>query len=326
MAYSAVRANGTAYVAMSKSTDFYTWTYMGMAIGNNYSWSDSNSGAPSLFQNGGTFYIYFMARNSSTATWAIGIAMTKTISTISSWTQYSGNPILTGNWSEGYVAYDPSVIKIGTQYYLYYVSSIGGTRAISLAVGNDPYNFTRINTGYQGTAVVIRPILSYVTGPEAPAVSLLPDGKYICLLTDWNSSVKQITQAVYSDNGITWTTLTRTNTPFITGLYSWDNNGASSASNILLKTNGELVLAFQGDSGSDTWKIGVASWTYRTSAVDYPYFTAMVLLIVGVTALGIGVAILKYDMPFTVENIIYICVSILVACILVGAATVTFWS
>jgi hypothetical protein len=325
MAYSAIRANGTAYVAMSKSTDFHVWTYMGMIIGNNYSWSDNNAGAPDLFASNGKFYCYFQARNSSTSTWAIGVAETTNISNPSSWIQYVNNPIFLGNWSENYVAYDPSVIQVGASYYMYYVSSMDGVRAFSLATSSDHYNFTRIVNGVDGTARVITPVTSYVTGPEAPSVSLLPDGTYMCLMTDWNASVEQITAVVYSSDGLTWTALKKTNTPFLTGLHAWDDSGCSSPT--WFATSNQLLVAYQGDSGSDTWLIGVAHIDYTILGEGslhlpsdvHPYITLILAFVALAIAMPVvGLAIQSKDKQVSKKDVVDTVIFVVIGCVLMG--------
>jgi len=257
-------------------------------IGNNYSWDSNNSGAPFLFQDGSTYYIYWQGKN-TTGNWSIGVASTSTINNASSWTQYAGNPILVGNWGETYYAYDASVLKVGSTYYLYYICGGYGVpaRGTSLATSPDKFNWTRYGR-------VISPSSSYVSGIEATNILQLQSNLYVAYFTDWNASMLEITGDSYSTDMLTWTDVNKYNTPFLTGLHAWDANGASSPSMIIDPTNaGQLLLAYQGDSGGDAWTIGVASVNFdvRPLAFIDAQSRALVNLVFMIFAVGIVVGV-----------------------------------
>ena len=110
---------------------------------NNPVLSGNSEGVPMVWKENGTWYMLYRYYTSGTSSYVIGLA---TSTDASHWTEYSGNPVLTGTsgqWDDPSYSLDPwGVIKVGSTYYLWY-STIGGERDVGLATSTNLYNWTK---------------------------------------------------------------------------------------------------------------------------------------------------------------------------------------
>jgi predicted GH43/DUF377 family glycosyl hydrolase len=111
------------------------------------SWEGSTILQASVIFDQGQYKAWYTAGSTANGIFNIGYATSNDGTT---WTKYSGNPVLskrpntysTTNWDSNSVAF-PSVLKVSNQYYMYYRGSDGTTARIGLATSSDGITWTR---------------------------------------------------------------------------------------------------------------------------------------------------------------------------------------
>ena len=116
-------------------------------------WERGGLYKPYLVKSGDTYYLFYNAKNNVERGWIeqTGLATSKDLKT---WTRYAGNPILgTGQPVAGApaaldarFASDPAVFRYKKWWVLYYYGLAANGRARDLlALGEDPYHFTKVS-------------------------------------------------------------------------------------------------------------------------------------------------------------------------------------
>ncbi len=137
----------------TRGTDPNGQPYLILTWGPPGSWDDSRVAEPYLFKDGDTYYVYYMGdRQPYAAKEEIGVATTSAADFPlgpggGNWTKYAGNPVLPLNpdpssWDHWLCA-DPSVMKVGSRYYLHYTGSAiyGGYQGwkLGIAYADSPF-------------------------------------------------------------------------------------------------------------------------------------------------------------------------------------------
>ncbi len=140
---------GPAVIGLAWSDDFHHWkrTDPILTPEDGAAWERGGLYKPYLLKDGDTYYLFYNAKNDAARDWheQIGLATSTDLMT---WTRYPGNPILRngpeGSWDARFVS-DPAVVRYGKLWALYYygLSSKGRARDL-LALGDDPYHFTKV--------------------------------------------------------------------------------------------------------------------------------------------------------------------------------------
>lgn len=154
---------GAAVIGLAWSDDLLHWELTDPILFPNDGapWEHGGLYRPNLIEHNGTFYLYYNAKTDPAPKggWheQSGVATSRDLKT---WTRYAGNPILhnggPGSWdarfaSNPFVACDK---KLWAMYY-FGLDTKGKAREL-LALGHDPYHFTKVNeimldTGAPGT-------------------------------------------------------------------------------------------------------------------------------------------------------------------------------
>jgi Glycosyl hydrolases family 32 N-terminal domain len=178
---------GAAVIGLATSPDLLHWTLTDPILTpqDGAPWERGGLYRPDLFLDKGTYYLYYNAKTDSLPKaegggWheQTGVASS---SDLKHWTRYAGNPILpngprgTDTWSaanplhnqtpsipdarDSRFASNPFVVKNGAQYAIFYFGfgyQRPGRACEMLALGHDPYHFTKvtdilIDTGAPGS-------------------------------------------------------------------------------------------------------------------------------------------------------------------------------
>ncbi len=152
-------------IPMLKSYDLTHWTYMGDAFTSRPSWVASNAGlwAPDIRFFNGQYYLYYTASDTSLPGGGSAIGVATSASPTGPWTD-SGGPVVEPHeapccpGSRRWV-YDPDVVQVGAQKYIFYGSYFGGVSARTLSpdgLHSDPASQVQITIAnrYEGTYIV----------------------------------------------------------------------------------------------------------------------------------------------------------------------------
>ncbi len=139
---------GPAVIGLAWSDDLHHWERSEPILtpDANAAWEAGGLYKPYLVKEGDTYYLFYNAKNTEKR-WheQTGLATSKDLKT---WTRFPGNPILPNGaepaWDARFAS-DPAVLRIGRQWALYYfgLASDGKAREL-LALGTDPYHFTKV--------------------------------------------------------------------------------------------------------------------------------------------------------------------------------------
>ncbi len=152
-------------IPMLQSTDLVHWTYMGDAFSAKPAWVAANAGlwAPDIEYFNGQYYLYYTASDTSLPGGGSAIGVATSSSPLGPWTD-SGAPVVEPHpppccpgdrrW-----VFDPDVIQVGGQNYIFYGSYFGGISARTLSADglhSNPASQTQITIAnrYEGANVV----------------------------------------------------------------------------------------------------------------------------------------------------------------------------
>lgn len=157
---------GAAVIGLAWSDDLLHWELTDPILfpSDGAPWEHGGLYRPNLIEHDGTFYLYYNAKTdtlpkSQGGGWheQSGVATSRDLKT---WTCYAGNPVLhnggPGSWDERFAS-NPFVVRDKNLWAMYYFGlDKKGTARELLAVGHDPYHFTKVNeimidTGAPGT-------------------------------------------------------------------------------------------------------------------------------------------------------------------------------
>ncbi|MBF6614325.1 MAG: family 43 glycosylhydrolase [Chloroflexi bacterium] len=154
-------------IPMLRSYDLTTWTYMGDAFATKPGWVAADAGlwAPDIRFFNGQYYLYYTASNTSLPGGGSAIGVATSASPLGPWVD-SGAPVVEPHeapccaGSRRWV-YDPDVIEVAGQKYIFYGSYFGGISARRLTpdgLHSDPASQTQITIAnrYEGTYLVQR--------------------------------------------------------------------------------------------------------------------------------------------------------------------------
>ena len=136
---------GPAVIGLAYSPDLIHWEAGDPILGSEDGspWEHGGLYKPCLIQSGGTYFLFYNAKDRDSAGWheQIGVATSKNLK---SWTRFAGNPILRnggpGAFDE-YFASDPCVLRDGAVWAFFYYGLDGKQVARDLvAVGPDLFH------------------------------------------------------------------------------------------------------------------------------------------------------------------------------------------
>jgi predicted GH43/DUF377 family glycosyl hydrolase len=140
---------GPAVIGLAWSEDLRHWkrTEPILRPEDGADWERGGLYKPYLVKAGDTYYLYYNAKNNVPRGWVeqTGVATSKDLKT---WTRYSGNPIVKAgppdSWDARFAS-DPAVLRYKKWWALYYYGLAANGRARDLlALGEDPYHFTKV--------------------------------------------------------------------------------------------------------------------------------------------------------------------------------------
>ena len=132
---------GAAVIGLCWSSDLRHWEIAEPSLRpeDGAAWEDGGLYKPCLVEEGGTFYLFYNAKNQS-RTEQTGVATSTDLKT---WKRYPANPILPvggpGSWDERFAS-DPCVLKDGGRWlFFYYSLDRKGKARDLLATGDTPF-------------------------------------------------------------------------------------------------------------------------------------------------------------------------------------------
>jgi len=222
--------------------------------------------APFLYYEAGTYYMFYQACANASEIWSLGVATNSDIEDADGWVKYGPNPILDPTNTPGLneeSMYDPSVIKVGATYYLYYVCFNAGIRGVSVATSTDLFTWTKYGFHVFETA------FTTVTGVEAWNIMILEPGLYLAYMTDWDASLRQICRQAVSSDLYNWAEVEQ---PIFNYTQAWESGGSGTESGVgspgMLKIGDSVYVAYQGHNDT-TWMIGVCIINQTYSNIDF---------------------------------------------------------
>ena len=140
---------GPAVIGLAWSDDLHHWkrTEPILRPEDGAAWERGGLYKPYLVKSGDTYYLFYNAKNDVERGWIeqTGLATSKDLKT---WTRFTGNPILTSGGPDSWdarFASDPAVFRYKKWWALYYYGLAANGRARELlALGADPYHFTKV--------------------------------------------------------------------------------------------------------------------------------------------------------------------------------------
>lgn len=154
-------------IPMMRSLDLVNWTYMGDAFSARPPWVASNAGlwAPEIQFFNNQYYLYYAASDTSLPGGGSAIGVATAPGPLGPWTD-SGAPVVEPHpapccpGSRRWV-FDPDVVQVGAQKYIFYGSYFGGISARTLTpdgLHSDPASQVQItiDNRYEGAEVIFR--------------------------------------------------------------------------------------------------------------------------------------------------------------------------
>jgi predicted GH43/DUF377 family glycosyl hydrolase len=140
---------GPAVIGLAWSDDLHHWqrTQPILRPEDGAAWERGGLYKPYLVKSGDTYYLFYNAKNDVARGWVeqTGLATSKDLKT---WTRFTGNPILPAGGPDSWdarFASDPAVVRYKNRWALYYYGLAANGRARELlALGEDPYHFTKV--------------------------------------------------------------------------------------------------------------------------------------------------------------------------------------
>jgi hypothetical protein len=240
-------------------SDPYTLTLYGSVLGPSGSgWDSATARFGSAVYDNGTVYYYYMGQNGTGITsYKIGVATSTDGGR--TFTRYASNPILVGETGEGVT--DPSVIKIGATWYMYYSPRYtpGTPYGIDIATSSDGLTWTKT-----GTAAVRR-------GPTYDNVYLeggqiLALGSDYVLLYNGNSQTDYWTINLAYSNTPNATFEKYGSNPYWTGSGSGGDSTSVAVPLLVEPTPGRWILYYQGSQQyqpASLWDVFAAEYSPR---------------------------------------------------------------
>ena len=193
--------NNYEAIGIAESDDGETFTKLSVdspIVGNGTggSWDEFATRIPVIYDNSGTYHLFYTGTNGSSPSQynGIGVATSTNMSDIASWTKSGSNPLMSNEASGSFsvLTTTPSITKISSTYHMFVRGSTGG-QFIGMANSSDLISWTR-DTSF-----------STISGC-ASFVTQVSDGKYYATCQDEST----INNYYYSED-------------FISG---WTSNGA----------------------------------------------------------------------------------------------------
>lgn len=260
-------ANGTVWkFGCATSTDGITWTKQNsgnavLDLGTSGKFDDTSLDIKCVIKDGATYKMWYSGLKASDSKYRIGYA---TSSDGITWSRYTGSltgsSVLDVNASSGFDdggVSAPSVVKVGSTYYMWYVGLTGSTHRIGLATSPDGTTWTRVAGNGTGSCVLDlgdsgKFDQSQVLNPQVIQVNSV----FVMVYTGYGSSTNQIGYATSLD-GINWTRQNAANPIIATGLSGQFDYSAVSTGN-LVSASGNYFMWYTGNSGSK-FSIGMAT-------------------------------------------------------------------
>ncbi len=142
--------SGPAVIGLCRSDDLRRWEVEPPCLtpGEGAAWERGGLYKPCLVEQGGTYYLFYNAKNERERGWReqTGVAVS---TDLKSWQRYEGNPILphggAGSWDENFAS-DPCVLIDGSNWVMFYygLDAKGKARDL-LATGMSPFRFTKVS-------------------------------------------------------------------------------------------------------------------------------------------------------------------------------------
>jgi predicted GH43/DUF377 family glycosyl hydrolase len=141
--------SGPAVIGLCLSDDLMHWETGDIVLRpeDGAEWERGGLYKPCLLEDGGTFYLFYNAKNTEKR-WReqTGVATSKDLKT---WTRYQGNPIIAnggpGSWDERFAS-DPAVFRDGKTWVFYYYSlDAKGKARDLLALGKDAFHAKKVD-------------------------------------------------------------------------------------------------------------------------------------------------------------------------------------
>ena len=141
--------SGPAVIGLAWSADLRHWERTAPILRpeDGAPWERGGLYKPYLVKSDGTYYLFYNAKNAAEKNWIeqTGVATSTDLKT---WTRYPGNPILPAGpqqaWDHRFAS-DPAVLRYNNWWVMYYYGLAANGRARDLlALGEDPYHFTKV--------------------------------------------------------------------------------------------------------------------------------------------------------------------------------------
>lgn len=242
--------NGSRFqIGLATSSDGVTWSKNGSnPVVSRLSIDNKDAHDPTVIKSGTSYEMWYVGSDGGGASnYAIYRA---TSNDGTSWTN-STNPVFkpSSGWGSAGPS-SPFVLKIGSEYKMWFSSADTGHWSIGLATSSDGINWTPYASN-----PVLTPSKSW-EGNDVDGASVMYDGTTYEIFYHGSGNLSYAT----STDGITWTKPADKN-PVLTRGASFDNNSMAGAGAVRL-SNGTTLLYYGANGnvgGSTTWRIGVAS-------------------------------------------------------------------
>ncbi len=262
-------SSGNWTIGLAQSTNLQTWTVIGQVLTQTQSWENPNGvSAPCLIVNGSTVYMFYGSEVGGGYS-SIGLATcpVSSLNSTSAWTKYSENPILSPpNWAGSSSIFNPSVILVGSTYYMYFVDGNGQVLLATTSASSFPYGWT-----IYGSA----PILTASYSIETSDVFTVPTSNLYFMQATLFAGPLPVIYWYYSSDLIHWDAYP--SEPYLSGgQYIWDTNGVGSPGIIVV---GDNVYTLFDAASSNPGCIGLVdvSDTYWANNVPSPTPTPTVV-------------------------------------------------
>jgi beta-xylosidase len=142
--------SGPAVIGLCWSADLKRWELGDIILRaeDGADWERGGLYKPCLVEHGGTYYLFYNAKNASRSGWReqTGVATSRDLKR---WTRHEGNPILRNgpprSWDERFAS-DPCVLLDGDDWVFFYFGlDAKGVARDLVAVGKDPFHPVKVN-------------------------------------------------------------------------------------------------------------------------------------------------------------------------------------